>query len=104
MDHLLSQIKFQAKLKAQYTGATKITVTGFKLSFATNKIKNAGTYTFNTNNTDNIWVLDNTYHNVAIEKTNLANELDNTVALDVYKRQIQGYDSRPDEKRLHPQA
>ena len=31
--------------------------------------------------TDNIWVLDNTYHNVAIEKTNLANELDNTVAL-----------------------
>lgn len=81
MDHLLSQIKFQAKLKAQYTGATKITVTGFKLSFATNKIKNAGTYTFNTNNTDNIWVLDNTYHNVAIEKTNLANELDNTVAL-----------------------
>ena len=41
MDHLLSQIKFQAKLKAQYTGATKITVTGFKLSFATNKIKNA---------------------------------------------------------------
>ena len=81
MDHLLSQIKFQAKLKAQYTGATKITVTGFKLSFATNKIKNAGTYTFSTNNTDNIWVLDNTYHNVAIEKTNLANELDNTVAL-----------------------
>lgn len=81
MDHLLSQIKFQAKLKAQYTGATKITVTGFKLSFATNKIKNAGTYTFNTDNTGNIWVLDNTYHNVAIEKTNLTNELDNTTAL-----------------------
>lgn len=39
MDHLLSQIKFQAKLKAQYTGATKITVTGFKLSLQPTKLR-----------------------------------------------------------------
>ncbi|MGK4225262.1 hypothetical protein [Parabacteroides distasonis] len=82
MDHLLSQIKFQAKLKEQYTGATSITVTGFKLSFVTNKIKNAGTYTFNTDNTTtSIWKLGDTFHNVAIEETNLTKALDNTATL-----------------------
>lgn len=79
MDHLLSQIKFQAKLKAQYTGATTITVTGFKLSFATGKIKNEGTYTFSTDNTiSNIWSLGTTTHETAINKTGLTVVLDNT--------------------------
>lgn len=79
MDHLLSQIKFQAKLKAQYAGATKITVTEFKLSFTADKIKNEGTYTFSTDNTkSSIWSLGTTTHKTAIEKTDLNAELNNT--------------------------
>lgn len=79
LDHLLSQIKFQAKLKEQYAGATKITVTGFKLTFKQNTIKNEGTYTFATNNsTSGIWSLGTAYHNIAIEKTSLTSELNNS--------------------------
>ncbi|WP_297905814.1 hypothetical protein [uncultured Parabacteroides sp.] len=80
LDHLLSQIKFQAKLNAQYAETTQITVTGIKLAFKENTIKNEGTYTFNTDNSQSaIWTLGaNTYHKNAIERTDLSLELDNS--------------------------
>lgn len=78
MDHLLSQIEFQAKLKKQYKTAT-ITVTEFKLAFKASTIKNQGTYTFNTDNTNNsIWELSTeTYHSVNIDTKDLNKTLNN---------------------------
>ncbi|MDR1500282.1 MAG: fimbrillin family protein [Tannerellaceae bacterium] len=49
-DHILSKIGFSAKLAAVYTDAT-VTVTDLTIVYTANAIKNEGTYTFATNNT-----------------------------------------------------
>jgi hypothetical protein len=50
-NHVLSKIGFEAKLATEYSGAT-VTVTNLQVNYATDKVKNSGTYAFNTNGTN----------------------------------------------------
>jgi hypothetical protein len=54
-EHLLSKIGFAAKLADEYAN-TEVTVTGLKIKYITDKIKNNGVYTFTeTNTAATIW-------------------------------------------------